>query len=538
MVTIRLARKSLTDRYGADSVDMIKKYADIIGYSVEDGEDFSVELNPDRLDLASFPTLISSIRDFYDRKESKDKITFSNEKIITLENDAVKIRPYLVTFTAKGNKIGNNLEILIQYQEKLHETIGKGRTRSSIGIHDLDNVTPPFSFKCEKTDFVFETYDGFKGTIGEILAEHPKGKEYSSLINAFGTAPLITDSSNRVLSMPPIINGAASKLVESTRNFFIDVEGLDLRVVSGTAYLMANVFSAMGYEIVFYDEATDWFPEFTKYNDRVVSLNQESVKTYTDIEPKNVPAYLLKMGYKIRSLGGKQFDVLVPGFRVDVMGEADLIEDIAKAAGYDSVKEKPLQLGTLGRGDPLRELSSDIKSICAYMGFQETMNFFVTSPNLYNKKRNESGLHIINPKSEESSIVRSSLYPSILWTFHLNKRRPTPQKVFEIGSVLVKGKQNLRLCLAEYGSKASFNECRKTLDALCSRTLGELPFIKATGNSDIIHGRGGKIEIGEKEIGIMGEIYPETLIEFDLNLPVTIIEIDLEKFIKTVTQGN
>jgi phenylalanyl-tRNA synthetase beta chain len=59
----------------------------------------------------------------------------------------------------------------------------------------------------------------------EILAEHPKGVQYSHLVKGAKKWPIIIDSKNQVLSFPPIINGELTKVREDTTDLFIDITG-------------------------------------------------------------------------------------------------------------------------------------------------------------------------------------------------------------------------------------------------------------------------------------------------------------------------
>ena len=528
MVTIRLPPEVLARNYGQGYNKLLKEYASVIGYSVEEGTEFALELNPDRLDLASFPTIMRSAIHFYSGEFHSNDIVFSEEPLIELREDALKMRPFVLAFTATGSPIGDNLDLLIQYQEKLHDTIGKGRSLSSIGLHDIENVSPPFEFVKMDLEFEFTTYDGFRGRVSDILTNHPKGMEFSHLLPEGKHVPVIADSNGEVLSMPPVINGIASRLTNETKKFFVDITGTDLRAVTGTMYLMANFMSCLGYTVTLHPVNVDWYTDAKNFGQRKIDLEVEEVRSYLNAGSSEIADMLTKMGYQVLENGRKKLKVGVPGYRVDVMGTADIIEDIGKAMGYDNIRVEEIPLATIGKPDPMKELMASLRGICVSMGYQEVINFFVTSPSIYPARRSKSNVKIINPKSEENSVLRSDIYPSILNTFRVNKQRATPQRVFETGAVMVNGIQSFRLCLGEIGTRASFNECRKTLDSILSRTTGSFPVLKKGTNSDFISGRGGIIELYGKEVGIMGEIDPSALTEFELGLPATIIELDLD----------
>ena len=91
--------------------------------------------------------------------------------------------------------------------------VGRGRGKVAIGVHDLDTVTPPFRYLAsERTrSFVPLDYDR-PMTMEEILTGHPKGRDYAHLVRDLPRFPLIVDSRDEVLSVPPIINGELTRV--------------------------------------------------------------------------------------------------------------------------------------------------------------------------------------------------------------------------------------------------------------------------------------------------------------------------------------
>ena len=69
-------------------------------------------------------------------------------------------------------------------------------------------------------------------SLKEILQEHKKGRKYAHLLDKFDKYPLIVDSEDNILSMPPIINGELTKLTANTKNVLVDVTGTDEKAVN------------------------------------------------------------------------------------------------------------------------------------------------------------------------------------------------------------------------------------------------------------------------------------------------------------------
>src|SRR4030065_2539663 len=123
---------------------------------------------------------------------------------------------------------------MMQLQEKLHETYCRNRRKASIGIYDLDRVSPNIIYEAVspgKISFVpLDANEKMSGT--EILERTDKGIRYAPIIKQLGVYPLLRDKNGIVLSMPPILNSEDTRVTSLTEDLFIDVTGLDERLVN------------------------------------------------------------------------------------------------------------------------------------------------------------------------------------------------------------------------------------------------------------------------------------------------------------------
>ena len=251
MVVIKEDKELLKDDIGEHYCRKFFDFSEVIGYSIEEDESsIRIELNPDRPDLFSFYSLKEAIKTYYDNNFKLKGIIDRSEISIIPDVEVLNERPYLLAFEARGKKIGHLFNHIIEYQERLHDSIGKSRKKVSIGIHDLKKIKPPFIYKMEeRTKLKFTTYDNFTGTAEDIMHTHEKGIEFKSLIASKNKVPVILDSENDVLSMPPVINGIKSKVTEETEHFFFDITGTDYNAARNAFYLFAYEMSYMGYKI-------------------------------------------------------------------------------------------------------------------------------------------------------------------------------------------------------------------------------------------------------------------------------------------------
>jgi phenylalanyl-tRNA synthetase beta chain len=524
MVVIRNTKQNLINDIGKNYFSKLYDFAGIIGYSIEEDEEIKLEFNPDRPDLFSFYALKSAMKIFYDGDYPIKPALHKMESLLKVDKSMESERPFAMSFIARGKPLGKYYKHIIDYQERLHDTAGKSRKKMAIGIHDMDKITPPFKFIMKrKKEISFTTYDNFHGTAEEILVNHDKGKQYGNLIKSKTSVPVILDSAGDVLSMPPIINGIKSRIGENTSNIFFDITGTDYNAVLHALYLFAYEMTFIGYSVS--------IPEITgkgkKYDWREINLSRGEIKKVMGIEPESTVMLLRKMGYRCE-IASNGYHVKVPGNRIDVMGPVDLIEDIAKAYGYDNIEEK--MLVTSGTGYPYidNDYNRIISDILISLNYQEVKTFVLNSGEFYRDTGYAGNVSIENPKSLDYSIIRDKIFPGLLNILSINRRRSLPVKIFEIGDVIVSGIQESHLCILFNNSRASYSDIYSVMEYLISRTAGRNFRVDQAEMPEMIKGRGGKIIINDIYSGVIGEMNPAVFTNFGVQNPVAFVEINLE----------
>ncbi len=533
MVVIKEDKDLLKKDIGEHYYKKFFDFSEIIGYSIEeDDSSIKIELNPDRPDLFSFYSLKESMKTYYDNNFKLKGIINRSDISINPDNEVLNERPYLLAFEASGKKIGHFFNHIIEYQERLHDSIGKSRKKVSIGIHDMEKIRPPFVYKMEdRTKLKFTTYDNFTGTAGDIIRTHEKGIEFKSLIVSKNKVPVILDSANDVLSMPPIINGIKSKVTEETEHFFFDITGTDYNAVRNTFYLFAYEMSYLGYKISICDSGmeSEKMSSLLDYDFREFNINNRVIQNITGITIDDPITLLRKMGYRCE-ISYKGYKVNVPGNRIDVMGPVDIVEDIAKSYGFKNIDEKQIDIYRTGNPYYKNDHIRIARDIMISINYQEVKTFVVNSKSFYDNLKYSGNVYIQNPKSLDYSVVRDSLFPGVLDLIRINKRRKLPVKIFEIGDVVVGGKQITKLCALFTDSKASYSDIFQVVNYFNKRILNRPLEIKANKHPGIIEGRGGDIQLLEKNVGIIGEANPVILEQYGIANPITFFEIDLDNF--------
>ena len=228
-----------------------------IGCPVDSNDDLTLELEvfPDRPDLLSHETLAKASRSFLGIGETQIAIEVTEGDIsLSVDPSLEKVRPVIMGAVVRGVDTGSNseqkdefIQSLMDHQEKLHLTLGRKRRFSSIGVHDLSVLSPPFRVLTVSPSYAFVPLgETEEFSIKDILVSHPKGAEYAHLMDGLKRFPAILDSNDNLLSFPPIINGNHTTVSEDTNDFFIDVTGWDERACEACLLLVCLSLAERG----------------------------------------------------------------------------------------------------------------------------------------------------------------------------------------------------------------------------------------------------------------------------------------------------
>jgi len=222
------------------------------------------------------------------------------------------------------------------------------------------------------------------------------------------------------------------------------------------------------------------------------------------------------------------------------MHAVDLVEDIAVAYGYNNIEPVWRELPSTGGVRREQRLIDVSREFMVGLGFQEVLNYTLTSPeSLFDKMNLEKTriVEVANPKIVTMSCLRSWLLPSLMEFLGSNQSVEFPQKIFELGKVTLlddtketKTRDAEWLAAAATHPTASFTEIKSVLDAFFMN-LGVEWQIKETVHPSFIEGRVGKATVNGVEVGVLGEVNPAVLEAWKLENPVAAFEINVQKII-------
>jgi phenylalanyl-tRNA synthetase beta chain len=253
MPTVEFNFRELNALMGGEFKPMdLRDMISMLGVDLEsiDSERVVMEVFPNRPDLLSVEGFSRALKGTLGVETGfmESDVAGSNVKLF-IDPSVYEVRPHIAVAVVRGISLDDGkLRSLMDLQEKLHVTHGRNRKKVAIGVHDMENVKPPFTYKAVKPEEVsFTPLDmGDRMNLRQILRRHPKGIAYGWILEGFDRYPVILDVDENVLSFPPIINGELTRLTEDTEEIFIDVTGLDGKAVNQALNILVTSLGDRG----------------------------------------------------------------------------------------------------------------------------------------------------------------------------------------------------------------------------------------------------------------------------------------------------
>ncbi|GIU68276.1 MAG: phenylalanine--tRNA ligase subunit beta [Candidatus Pacearchaeota archaeon] len=521
-----------------------------------DEKEIHLEIFPNRPDLLSYYNFRRAFLSFLGKakglKKYKIKKPESNFEVI-IDSSVKDVRPFTACAIVKNLDFDEEkIKDIIELQEKIHFTVGRKRKKVAIGIYPLEKIKLPITFKALEPDKIkFVPLDFDKEMSGlEILQRHPKGREFSELLAGKVKFPIFVDSAGEILSMPPIINSKKTgKITTETKDVFVECSGFDFDLLKSCLNILVSSLAEMGgqiYQMKLKYKKPEITPNFTPKKIKI-SLKNVNFLLGLNLNEKQIKILVEKMGHDYK----KNFVEIAP-WRIDILHEVDIIEDIAIAYGYENFVPEIPKIDGFGEEDKKESLKEKISNILVGLGFLEVCSFHLTRQNDQfgkmgiQKKFNDS-LKVVSAKTEYS-ILRENLSHILLRILSENVDAEYPQKIFEIGKIfkIVKEKEGFfikserkkileeeSLCIAL--SPGNYTEIRRVLEYLFN-SIDKKIEIKESEKAPnyFIEGRVAEIFFEGKSIGYMGEVHPKILENWKIRMPVAIAEININYVLESL----
>ena len=495
----------------------------------------------------------------------KDSVKDCADRVITVDPEMKNIRPYMVSFVISGKPIDDPmLKDIIQTQEKLCWNFGRKRRSISMGVYRMADIKWPCHYKAvdpDKTSFVPLQCEQ-PMTCRQILTEHPKGKDFGWIIKDLPKFPLLTDDTDEVLSMAPVINSATLGAVQvGDKDLMVELTGDNMENLMLSANIVACDFFDAGYEILPvkvvhpYETALGkevvapfYFQPSTKTTLAAINkklgcdLTKDEVldalaRMDNDVSAKDFDASEKTASYLKANKNDVEFVLNPPPYRNDFLHEVDIIEDVMIGVGLDNFKPVRPSDFTVGQLSDVTLFSRKAKEIMVGLGYQEMIFNYLGSKRDYIDRMcvsSENVIEISNPMSENYQFVRPSIIASLLRAESQAGQAVFPHKIFEIGKVAfldssentgTKTIQSLGFMTA--CNNANFNSLASEVSTLLY-LLDHKYDVKEVEDPRFIPGRQAAIMLNGKQVGVFGEVHPQVLENWGIIVPCVAGEIDIE----------
>ncbi len=484
-----------------------------------------------------------------------EKTCDSGNRVVTVDPALKDIRPFMTAFVISGKPIDEPMLLdIIQTQEKLCWNYGRKRRSISMGIYRSANITWPVHYTAvdpDKTSFVPLACTE-PMTCRQIITDHPKGKEYGWILQNMPKYPLLIDDKKEVLSMAPIINSATLGAVQvGDADLLVEMTGTDMPTLTLATSIVACDFADAGYTILpvrvehpyetgFGKTITTpyYFQEPTKAS--LAAINRLLGSSLTADEAKDA---LERMGCSL-SIHGDTLTVRPPEYRNDFLHEVDVMEDVMMGMTVEYFTPTKPHDFTIGRLTPVTLYSRKVKHLMVGMGYQEMIFNYLGSGKDYIEKMNIAGteagkavIEISNPMTENFQFVRPSILPSLLAAEAVSGNAVYPHRIFEAGKVAFRcEEENSGTRTRQYlgfltaANNANFNDLASEVSTLLYYLDHEYTVVESH-DPRFIPGRQASVLKNGTSVGIFGEVHPEVLGNWDIGMPCSAAEFDLELLI-------
>ncbi len=484
----------------------------------------------------------------YDFFSTPEETKDYGDRVVEIDSSVKDIRPYEIAIAVKGKRIDEpTLKDIIQTQEKLCWNFGRKRRSIAIGVFRSDLLTYPIKYigaDPDATRFV-PLQESREMSLREMVTDIPKGKEYGYIVEDFDRYPYLEDSVGYALSFPPVINSAYTGAVQvGDENLFIEMTGTELKDLILTANIVACDLADAGFTVLPVKMVYPFDTEFGReivapfYFQQPLDVELEDAHKLlgAELSAEDAQEALCRMGVRSEA-SGSSLRVEVPPYRNDFLHPVDVIEDIMMGRGMESFEPVMPHDFTVGRLTAEEEFGRRVKEVMIGLGYQEMMYNYLGSKKDYIDRMEIAGdefVRIANPMSENYEYVRASIIPNMLQSESVSAHAVYPHRIFEVGKTAVLRPEN-NSGTATYNTlgfllsdrEVGFNEASAHVSALFYY-MGLEYELEEHVDPRFIAGRTAAVKSGGRTVGLFGEMHPQVLENWGIQMPCTCCEVNLD----------
>ncbi|MBE6957128.1 MAG: phenylalanine--tRNA ligase subunit beta [Ruminococcaceae bacterium] len=438
----------------------------------------------------------------------------------------------------------------------------------SMGVRPINNIVDITNYVMLEYGQPMHAFDYRYVKGGKIVVRRAKdGEELTTLdgnVRKLNSNMLVIADDTRAVGLAGIMGGLNSEIVDDTVDVVFESANFNGTCIRKTALALgmrteASAKFEKGLDILNTLPAVDRACELVEMLgagevvDGVIDiLNYVPQPTVLDLRPDKINELLgtdVSKDEMVRILRKVGFDVdgekvTVPSFRGDVEHYSDLAEEVARFFGYNNIP-CTLMRGqtTLGGYSPVQQLERRLGELCRSFGYDEIITYSFISPTAYDKIRwpencaKRESFKILNPLGEDTSIMRTTVLPSMLEILTRNYNyRNKNAKLYEVGRIYLPGGddglavENKVLSLGAYGEGMDFYAMKGVVESILRDLRVEsMEFVPVSDNPSYHPGQCAEVYVDARKIGVLGQIHPLVAQNFDVDAKLFCAELDFEQ---------
>ena len=417
----------------------------------------------------------------------------------------------------------------------------------AMGVRPINNIVDITNYVMLEYGQPMHAFDYRYVNGGKIIVRRAvEGEELTTLdgnVRKLNANHLVIADENRAVGLAGIMGGLNSEIVEDTTDVVFESACFDGTCIRKGALALGmrtdasakfekgldpmNTMPAVNracelVEMLGAGEVLDGVIDILNYvpQPTVLKLEPEKINGLlgTDVSADEMVHILKSVDFQV---DGDQ--VTVPSYRADVLRMADLAEEVARFHGYNNIPTTLMRGQTTQGGyNPAQKLENQLGSLCRTCGYSEIITYSFISPTYYDKIRwdaddeRRQSFKILNPLGEDTSIMRTTVLPSMLEILTRNYNyRNKNVKLYEVGRIYQPGNgdglanETKVLSMGAYGEDMDFFAMKGHIEAvLKDLRASDVHCEPCTDNPSYHPGRCATVWCGDSCIGVFGQIHP------------------------------
>ncbi len=549
----------------AEIGSLVKTY-----FNMEDDYCYEIGLTPNRADAASHLGVARDLAAYFrSNVKALDLGAFESKstKGTTVQVDSLEDAPRYSGININNIKVGESPEWL---RNKL----------KAIGVRSINNIVDVTNYILHDLGQPLHAFDQDKIAGNQIVVRKAKEGESFKTLDAverkLSAEDLVIADAEKPMCIAGVFGGEYSGVTEATTSIFLESAyfnpvsvrktskrhslktdssfrfergtnpDITVEALKKAAILIAEV---AGGEVA--SEIVDIYPNPIKPFEFPVSYRNVQRVIGKDIPADTIRDIIVSLGIELKNETEEGFDVLVPAYKVDVIREIDVVEEVLRIYGYNNIELKTQIKASLNTSEkPDKEVVlNQVADLLISNGYREILSNSLTKEDYLENP--ETAVKLLNPLSSDLDVMRQNLLFSALVAVGYNqKRKNSDLKVFEYGRSynLLEGtyveKQLFSLTIAGKKEQEQWNntnnivnfyDIKSAVDGIIKRL--KVDGIRIEDYEGSYFDYGLSYRKGEKVLVSFGAVSKANLKKADVDGPVFFAQFDWDLLVKVIKKN-